>query len=124
MIDLGENRFINRITTVFHQAKYVRRTTYVVEGSFDMKAWRVMVPKRTVTVPEKLQQEGDLREIFNFDDVILPKDVEARYIRTRIIKAERRLGSGEYGGQDAQLVEQMFNIRELPEQLKKSMIKE
>ena len=74
--------------------------------------------------PEKLQQEGNLREIFNFDDVILPKDVEARYIRTRIIKAERRLGSGEYGGQDAQLVEQMFNIREIPEQLKKSMIKE
>ncbi len=124
MIDLGENRFINRITTVFHQARYVRRTTYVVEGSFDMKAWRVMVPKRTVTVPEKLQQEGNLHEIFNFDDVILPKDVEARYIRTRIIKAERRLGTGEYGGQDAQLTEQMFNIREIPEQLKKSMIKE
>ncbi len=122
MIDLGENRFISRVTSVFHKMRFVRRATYQVEGSFDKQAWRIIVPKRVATIPEELQKNGDVNEIFCFDDYTLPKDVEARYIRTRIIKMERRLGSGEYGGQDAQLVEQYFNLKELPEELKKSVL--
>lgn len=124
MIDLGNNRFINRITSTFHQMRYVKRVTYIVEGSFDKKAWRVMIPKRTATVPEKLQQTGDPHKVYLFDDVTLPKDVEARYIRTRIIKMERRLPNGQYSGQDAQLMEQSYNLKELPKELEKSIIKE
>ncbi|MBQ6598191.1 MAG: DUF4838 domain-containing protein [Lentisphaeria bacterium] len=102
MIDLGENRFINRITTVFHRVQYVRRATYQVEGSFDRKAWRTMIPKKTVTMPEKIQQEANSWGFFCFDDVVLDKDVEARYIRTRIIKMENRRPDGVYRGNDAQ----------------------
>ena len=102
MIDLGENRFINRITTVFHRVQYVRRATYQVEGSFDRKAWRTMIPKKTVTVPEKIQQAGNPLKFFCFDDVVLDKDVEARYIRTRIFKIENRRADGVYRGNDAQ----------------------
>ena len=102
MIDLGENRFINRITTVFHKMRFVKRATYQVEGSFDKKAWRTMIPKKTVTVPEKLQQTGNPGEIYCFDDVVLDKDVEARYIRTRIFKSENRRADGVYRGDDVQ----------------------
>ena len=124
MIDLGERQFISRITTVFHQMRFVRRATYSVEGSFDKKAWRVMIPKKVTTIPEILQQTGDRREVYLFDDVTLEKDMEVRYIRTRIHKMERRLGSGEYAGQDAQHTEQYYNLKELPEVLHKSVRKE
>lgn len=124
MIDLGEKRFINRITTVFFQMRFVKRAIYQVEGSFDKKAWRPMIPQKTVTVPEKLQQTGNPKEVYCFDDVVLDKDVEARYIRTRIIKMENRRPDGTYSGQDALLTEQYFNLKELPAELKKSMVKE
>ena len=124
MIDLGERQFISRITTVFHKMRYVRRATYSVEGSFDKKAWRVMIPKKVVTIPEKLQQTGRLNEVYCFDDVTLAKDMEVRYIRTRIHKMERRLGSGGYGMQDAQHTEQYFNLKELPAELQNSIVKE
>ncbi len=124
MIDLGENRFINRITTVFHRVRFVKRATYQVEGSFDKKAWRTMIPQKTVTVPEKIQQEANSWGFFCFDDVVLDKDVEARYVRTRIIKMENRRPDGVYRGNDAQHTEQYFNLKELPEELKKSTVKE
>ena len=123
MIDLGENRFINRITTVFHQMRYSKRTTYKVEGSFDKKAWRVMVPEKTVTIPEILQKTGNPGEIYNFDDVILPINVEARYIRTTMIKNEGRDAKGQYKRDDVQHREQYFNLKDLPEELKKSIVK-
>lgn len=124
MIDRGERQFISRITTVFHKMRYVRRATYSVEGSFDKKAWRVMIPKKVVTIPETLQQSGKVNDVYCFDDVTLAKDMEVRYIRTRIHKMERRLGSGEYGMQDAQHTEQYFNLKELPAVLLDSIVKE
>jgi hypothetical protein len=124
MIDLGENRFINRITTVFHSIRYARRVTYQVEGSFDKKAWRVMIPKKVFTVPEKIQQAKDLRNTYCVDDVTLEKDVEARYIRTRIFKNETRTGTGGYKADDCQHMEQYFNLKEIPEELKNSFVKE
>ena len=83
-----------------------------------------MIPKKVVTIPEKLQQTGRLNEVYCFDDVTLAKDMEVRYIRTRIHKMERRLGSGEYGMQDAQHTEQYFNLKELPAELQNSIVKE
>jgi hypothetical protein len=124
MIDLEENRFINRITTVFQRMRNYRRITYQVEGSFDKKAWRVMVPKKVYTAPEKLLKTVDSNKYYCVDDVILEKDVEARYIRTRIFKNEGRSGDGRYYGDDAQHTEQYFNLRELPEELKPSIVKE
>lgn len=56
--------------------------------------------------------------------MVLDKDVEARYIRTRIIKMENRRPDGVYRGDDAQHTEQYFNLKELPEELKKSTVKE
>ena len=73
-------------------------------------------------MPETLQQKGDPGAIFCFDDVVLDKDVEARYIRTRIFKIESRRPDGVYRGNDAQHTEQFFNLKELPAELKKSML--
>ena len=124
MIDLGENRFINRITTVFHSIRHARRVTYQVEGSFDKKAWRIMIPKKVFTVPEKIQQAKDVSKTYCVDDVTLEKDVEARYIRTRIFKSETRTGTGGYKPNDCQHMEQYFNLKEIPDVLKNSFVKE
>ena len=75
-------------------------------------------------MPDKIQQEANSWGFFCFDDVVLDKDVEARYIRTRIIKMENRRPDGVYRGDDAQHTEQYFNLKELPEELKKSTVKE
>ena len=83
-----------------------------------------MIPKKVAVIPEILQQTGDRRAVYCFDDVTLEKDMEVRYIRTRIHKMERRLGSGEYSGQDAQHTEQFYNLKELPAELHKSIVKE
>ncbi len=124
MIDLEENRFINRITTVFHKIRFSNRVTYQVEGSFDKKAWRIMIPKKVYTVPEKIQSSGDVNKYYSVDDVTLSKDVEARYIRTHIFMNERCTGNGQYKRDDVQHTEQYFNLKELPEELKNSVIKE
>jgi beta-glucosidase len=59
----------------------------------------------------------------NFDDVILPINVEARYIRTTFIKNEGRDAKGQYKRDDVQHREQYFNLKDLPEELKKSIVK-
>ena len=83
-----------------------------------------MIPKKVFTVPEKIQQAKDVSKTYCVDDVTLEKDVEARYIRTRIFKNERRTGTGGYKADDCQLMEQYFNLKEIPEELKKSFVKE